>query len=232
MAEEILLRGESVHVLADNISLKEASLTEPLACCVHAVLEKTTVKATDVVLVMGPGPIGNLVAQVAKSQNAVVVLAGITKDKERLDLAKELGIDYTVDLLTEDLSKVIMDLTDGYGADHVFDCTGAIQAVNQGLTLTKKKGHFVQVGLFATPQVNLDTESIIQREIEYIGCRSQKPSSWVTALKLMADKKVELEKLITKEVSLENWREGFEAVMQGSEMKVLIKSDNSIKGEM
>lgn len=223
-AEYVLSREESVHVLPENVSLLAASLTEPLACCVHAALEKTTINAGEVALVFGPGPIGLLLSQVVKSQGAYVILAGVTKDKERMELAKKLGIDLVVDLLQEDLDAIVMEKTNGYGANKVFDCSGVIHAVNQGLRLTKKKGDFVQVGLFAKVKNELDQEAIIQREIRYIGSRSQKPSSWITSLELLRDKKVDTETLVTKMVDLENWREGIDAAMQGSEIKVVIKS--------
>nr|WP_275299496.1 zinc-binding dehydrogenase [Clostridium sp. YIM B02506] len=223
-AEYVLSREESVHVLPENVSLLAASLTEPLACCVHAALEKTTINAGEVALVFGPGPIGLLLSQVVKSQGAYVILAGVTKDKERMELAKKLGIDLVVDLLQEDLDAIVMEKTNGYGANKVFDCSGVIHAVNQGLRLTKKKGDFVQVGLFAKVKNELDQEAIIQREIRYIGSRSQKPSSWITSLELLRDKKVDTETLVTKMVDLENWRDGIDAAMQGSEIKVVIKS--------
>lgn len=104
-AEYVLSREESVHVLPDNVSFLAASLTEPLACCVHAALEKTTIDKDDVVLILGPGPIGLLLAQVVKSQGAKVILSGVTKDKERLEFGKKLGVDVIVDSLQEDLEK-------------------------------------------------------------------------------------------------------------------------------
>lgn len=224
MAEYLIAREESVHILTENVSLEAAALTEPLACCVHAALEKTTIEPNDKVLVFGPGPIGLLLSQVVKAQGALVILAGITKDRKRLDLASEIGVDVVVDILQEDLSEVVSKYTDGYGADKVFDCSGAVPAVNQGLALTKKKGTFVQVGLFAKKLNEIDQESIIQREINYIGCRSQKPSSWDIALKLLEKDKIAVDKMITKVVSLEEWRSGFETVMAGDEIKVLIQS--------
>jgi len=224
MSEYVLSREESVHILTDNITLEAAALSEPLACVVHAVLEKTNTTKDDTVLIFGPGPIGILLAQVVKAQGARVIMAGITKDMERLELAKELGVDLIVDTLQEDLTEFVMEVTDGYGADKVFDCSGAVVAVNQGLALTKKKGDFVQVGLFADKFTAIDTESIIQREINYIGCRSQKPSSWAIALDLLDKGKINTDKMITKVYDLKDWREAFETVMGGSEMKVLVQS--------
>jgi L-iditol 2-dehydrogenase len=223
-AEYVISREESVHVLPDAVDLKAAALTEPLACCVHAALEKTVVKKEDKVLIFGPGPIGLLQAQVVKAQGAFVILAGITKDQKRLELAKSLGIDVTVDIQNESLEEIVLTYTKGYGVDKLFECSGAVQALNQGLPLVKKKGTFVQVGIFSEKLNLLDQESIIQREITYIGTRSQKPSSWHIALKLLEEKKINTEKMITKIVPLDYWRQGFEAVLSGNEIKVLVQS--------
>lgn len=223
-AEYVVSREESVHVLSDEISLKAAALTEPLACCVHAALEKTTVQKEDKVLIFGPGPIGLLQCQVVKAQGAFVILAGITKDKNRLELAQSLGVDVVVDVQQENLEEVVFKHTDGYGVDKVFECSGAVPALNQGLPLVKKKGTFVQVGIFANKMNPLDQESIIQREINYVGTRSQKPSSWHTALQLLKDHKIDVDKMVTKVLPLNEWREGFEAVRAGDQIKVLIES--------
>lgn len=225
MTDYVLTREESCHVLPENVSYKEAALTEPLACCVHAALEKTTISENDVVLVIGPGPIGLLLAQVAKAQGATVTLAGITKDKHRLDLGIQLGIDYIVDTQESDLAEFTSKFNDGEGMNLVFDCSGVIHAVNQALPLIVKKGQLIQVGLFAKKMNEMDQESIIQREVEYIGSRSQKPSSWGKSLKLLSDKKIDAEKMITKVYPLNEWETAFNAVMSGNEIKVLLESN-------
>lgn len=224
MSEYVLSREESCHLIPENVSYQAAALTEPLACCVHAVMEKTVVSPTDIVLVIGPGPIGLLTAQVAKVQGATVYLAGITKDQERLILGETLGVDHVINTQKEDLATFILAKTDGYGVDQAFDCSGSIQAVNQSLKLLCKKGVLVQVGLFPETLMKLDVESIIQREINYVGSRSQKPSSWCTSLALLAAEKIDCESLISKIYPLEQWREAFAAVMAGNEIKVLIES--------
>lgn len=223
-AQFVVSREESVHKLPETVSFKAASLTEPLACCVHAALEKTTIDKDDKVLVFGPGPIGLLQCQVIKAQGAFVILAGITKDVKRLELAKSLGVDVIVDIQQENLEEVVMKHTSGYGVDKLFECSGAVPALNQGLPLVKKKGTFVQVGIFANKLNPLDQESIIQRELTYVGTRSQKPSSWPIALNLLAEGKIDADKMITKVVSLEQWRDGFEAVRSGDQIKVLVQS--------
>lgn len=222
-AEYVVARKESVHVLPENVDLLSAALTEPLACCTHPALEKTSIEIGEHVLIFGPGPIGLLLAQVVKAKGAYTILAGMNKDKERLKLAKELGIDRTINIQEEDIGEIIKGLTKGYGVDKVFDCSGSIHATNSGLSLLRKKGTLVQVGIFAKSLNELDEEKVIQKELIYIGSRSQKPSSWDLALYLMDTGKVNTKKLVSKIYSLDEWQKAFDKVMSGEEIKVVLK---------
>ncbi|MCQ9844280.1 sorbitol dehydrogenase, partial [Staphylococcus aureus] len=74
-----------------------ASMTEPLACAHHAV-SKIEINQGDTVIVMGPGPIGLLVAQVVKSKGGKVVITGLDNDKARLAKAEELNLDHVVNI--------------------------------------------------------------------------------------------------------------------------------------
>ncbi|UVH25130.1 zinc-binding dehydrogenase (plasmid) [Lacticaseibacillus paracasei] len=225
MANYVLTREESVHILPDNVSYKMAALSEPLACCVHAMYQKTPFTLHDKLLIMGPGPMGLLSLQIAKEIGAFTIVSGITKDTERLQIAKELGADIVVDTQKEDLAKVIMDATDGVGVTKVYDCSGAISAVNSALPLIRKGGTFQQVGLFAKPLNALDERTIIQHEINYIGSRSQNPYDWPIALHLESKGAIDQDKMITKVFDLDHWRDALEAMMAGQELKVMIASN-------
>ena len=229
MAEYLVNREESIHVLPDSVSLKSASLTEPLACGVHAVLEKGNVQAGDVCVVFGAGAIGQMVAQVAKGQGATVIVAGLTHDKNRFELAKQAGVDRCVDQQTEDLKQIVMDMTNNVGADKCFECSGAVPALNKALEIVRRKGTVVQMGVFEHSHETIWTDLILHREIVYVGSRSQKPSSWVTALKLMEEKKVVPETIIGEYVTLENWRQGFDNMIKGEVTKGVIVLDDSLE---
>lgn len=223
-AEYVVARKESVHVLPDNVDLLSASITEAVACAAHAVLEKTNIELGDVVLIFGPGPIGLLTAQIVKARGGYVILAGLTKDKERFKVARELGIDRTVDIEKENLEEIVSTLTNGYGVDKVFECSGSVKALNSGISLVRKKGTIVQVGIFAKAYNEVDLEKIVQKEICYIGSRSQKPSSWKLALYLLETGKVNAKTIISDIYDLEDWSEAFEKVMKGEGLKVVLKS--------
>ncbi|WP_163972139.1 zinc-binding dehydrogenase [Oceanobacillus halotolerans] len=220
-AKYLIARKESVHILPEHVDYKSAAMTEPLACTYHGV-NKTEVNDGDVVVVIGPGPIGLFTAQVAKSRGATVIITGLTNDKVRLDKAKELGIDYAVNTQEEDLKELINSLTDGYGADVVFECSGAVPAAKQGLDLLRKKGQYGQIGLFAQPEISFDLEKIIQKEIRVVGSRSQKSADWEPSLALMNEGKVDAKALVTHEFDITQWDEAYNAIKSGDAIKVLL----------
>jgi len=222
MAEYVVSREESVHLLPDNVSLLSAALIEPLACGVHASIEKGGVQPGDLVCVFGAGAIGQMVAQVCKSQGARVIVAGLASDTERLAIAMKAGADRTVDQTKEDLASLVREMTDGEGVDIAFECSGAVPAANKALEITRRKGKVVQMGVFPEAREPIWTDLILHKEICYVGSRSQKPSSWETAIRLLEDGTVVPEKIVTTVVPLEDWRSAFDASIRGEGVKGVI----------
>ena len=223
MAEYVVSREESVHLLPDNVSLLSASLIEPLACGVHASIEKGQVQPGDLVCVFGAGAIGQMVAQVCKSQGAKVIVAGIASDTERFEIVMKNGADRVVDQTKEDLAAIIKEMTDGEGVDIAFECSGAVPAANKALEITRRKGKVVQMGVFPEAKEPIWTDLILHRELCYMGSRSQKPSSWDTAIQLLEAGTVIPEKIVTAIVPLKDWRTAFEASIRGEGVKAVIQ---------
>ncbi|MFB1099351.1 MULTISPECIES: zinc-binding dehydrogenase [Terribacillus] len=220
-ATYVIARAESIHHIPDNVDDQSAAMTEALACTHHAVA-KTTIRPNDIVVVIGPGPIGLLTAQVAKSKGATVLITGLSSDTVRLEKAKELGIDYVINVQEESLEEIISGLTDGYGADVVFECSGAIPAARQGLSLLRKKGQYAQVGLFAEAAIPFDMEQVIQKELKIIGSRSQKPADWEPSLHLMESGAVDAAALVTHIFDITEWEKAYQLIKSGEAIKVLL----------
>ncbi len=229
MAQYVVSREESIHVIPGNVSLLSAALTEPLACGVHAAIEKGGVRAGEVICVFGAGAIGLMVSQVAKAKGCKVILAGVSSDGERFEVGKNIGVDRTVDQMEENLNQIAGEMTNGVGVDRIFECSGAVVALNKGLEILKKKGRAVQMGVFPKEKEEIATDLILHKEIEYIGSRSQKPSSWKKSIELLAAGTVVPEMIVTKIVSLDNWREGFETSMRGEGVKAVIECNKDME---
>ncbi|MCG7338926.1 zinc-binding dehydrogenase [Staphylococcus sp. ACRSN] len=218
----LVARAESVHILPNNVSYRSAAMTEPLACAYHAV-SKIEVSQGDIAVIMGPGPIGLLVAQVVKSKGATVVITGLDNDKERLEKAQELNLDHVVNIQHNDLKQYVNDITDGYGANIVLECSGAVPAARQGLDILRKKGSYVQIGIFKDPEIPFDLDKIIQKEIRVVGSRSQKPADWEPSLQLLSSGAVNAETLVTTELDITQWDEGYQHIKGGDGIKVLLR---------
>lgn len=229
MAEYVVSREESVHVLPDNVSMLSASLTEPLACGVHASIEKGEVKEGDFVVVFGVGAIGQMVAQVCKSQGATVVVAGMPTDTERFEIALKNGADRAVDQTKEDITAIVMEMTNNVGADIAFECAGAVPAANTALGLVRRKGKVVQMGVFSEAKAPIRCDYILHREINYVGSRSQKPSSWRKSIELLGKGTVVPEQIVTMITPLENWREAFETSIAGGGVKAVICCNEDLR---
>ena len=149
------------------------SLSEPLAVSVHAVIEQSPSLAGEVVVVIGPGAIGMLCAQVARAVGATVVLVGRSRHADRLELARRLGVDHTVDSETEDVEAVVKSMTDGYGAHSVFECSGAARRAGGRRTrCCARAAGSCCVAFFHEPP-SVDIDKLINNELELVGSRGQ-----------------------------------------------------------
>lgn len=222
MAQYLVSREESVHLLPDNVSLLAASLTEPLACGVHAGIEKGDIRKGEVVCIFGAGAIGLLLSQVAMARGATVILAGLANDAERFAIAQKFGVHRTVDQQAESLPDVAKAMTSGWGVDTAFECSGSVHAANAAFDLVRKKGKVVQMGVFGKEMETIKTDRLLHKEIEYIGSRSQKPTSWVTAIELLAAGTVHPELIVHEVVPLERWQDAFDAAVRGEGAKGVI----------
>jgi len=227
-ADYVLAREESIHKLPDTVSLLSASLAEPLACAVHGCLERTAINSGDIVLIFGPGSLGLLSAMTLISKGAIVILAGITADKERLSLACELGVQRIVDQQIEDLHNVVMELTENTGAASIIECSGNINALNKALQLAAKQTDIVELGVFPKQYNEIDTSFFFSKEIRLVGSRTQKPSSWRTAINLMAQGNLIPEKLVTGVFPLEEWQKAFQIVKDRGGIKTVIQCSKEI----
>ena len=223
----IILPASNLHRLPETVSFHEGALIEPLACVVHGALELTTVGPDDLVLITGPGAIGLAALQVAKAQGARVVIAGVSRDRERLALAEELGADTVINVIEEDWKSTIEGATSGRGADVVFECSGNEEAVNIGLQAIRKRGQFTQIGLFGKA-ITVNFETICYKELKVAGSLGQRKESWEKALQLVSEQKVRLKPLISHILPLKRWEEGFRIYEEGKGLKILLVPEKGL----
>ena len=220
-ASFVVTRQDRLHRLPDHVSFQEGALCEPLACAIHAVMERSSVEPGKTALVTGPGPIGLLVLQVAKAVGATVVISGIQRDVQRLQRAERMGADHCIRIDQGDPNRLIHELTGGMGVDAAFECSGAEGALSDCLREVRKGGEIVQVGLFARP-IELNYDEITFKEVQVKGSFTHNRRTWEKAIDLLRDRKVNLKTLISKEFPLDQWQEAFGLFERGEGLKYLL----------
>jgi L-iditol 2-dehydrogenase len=220
-APYVVVPERNVHRLPEGLRFQEAALTEPLACVVHGALELPKVTAGDVAVVSGPGAIGLLTLQVARAAGVSVVVLGTSADHRRLDLARDLGAIRAIDITQEDAVPIVQELSGGWGADIVFECSGAGPAALGLLQHARRGGQYAQIGLFGKP-VAWDLDQVCMKELRVTGSNATVPSAWRTALRLLADGSVRTAPLITDTYPLTGWQDAFQRFERREGVKLLL----------
>jgi L-iditol 2-dehydrogenase len=219
----VVVPASNVHLLPEHIDFEAGALTEPLACVVHGVTSTPTVSPGDVAVISGPGAIGLLTLQVVKAAGAVVVMLGTDVDTRRMELARDLGADYIVNVQRDDPKPLIISLTvEGLGADVVYECSGAGPAAAQLLDLVRRRGRYVQIGLFGK-SVAWDMDQICYKELVVTGSNASVPSAWLKALRLLATGTVQTKPLITHTFDVTDWEKAFATFEDRSGIKTLLR---------
>jgi L-iditol 2-dehydrogenase len=217
----LIVPARNIHALPETVDFCAGALTEPLACVVHATLTTPTVAPGDVAVIAGPGAIGLLTLQVVKAAGASAIVLGTNMDEHRLALAAQLGADAVVNVQRSDAATVVRDLSvEGLGADVVYECAGAGAAAQQLLTLVRRRGRYVQVGLFGKP-VAWDLDQLVYKELTATGSNASTPPSWLRAIELMRTGKVQTAPLITHTYPVSEWEKGFATFEDRAGIKTL-----------
>ncbi len=206
MAELVKARGDQLFALPDAVTDEQAALVEPLAVAVH-VVRTSGFRPGDSTVVMGGGPIGNLIAQVLRASGARAVMIAEVKDFRR-ELAVRQGFS-TFNPAVESARDAVKRLTGNPTADRVFEATGAAAAVREAVNVCKVRGEITWVGLPKTPP-EVDVLRLVFKEIKTTGARVYRPADYPVAIALLARRAVDVEVLITDRMALNDVALGFE----------------------
>jgi L-iditol 2-dehydrogenase len=223
-ARYVLVPAKNVKLLPENVDFVAGAVTEPLACCTHGVLEKASPHPGDYAFVAGPGAIGLLTAQILLASGVEVILAGTQVDAERLELARKLGVKHTLQVDTQPVPELVEEITNGLGADLVFECSGAAAAARLGIQVARRGGQFIQLGLFGKP-VEINWDQAILKEVEIHNSFASTWVSWDQALKLLKSGKVQTAPLISEIRPLREWGMAFERFRNKQGIKFILSPE-------
>jgi L-iditol 2-dehydrogenase len=208
----------------DGLSFAEAAMLEPLACVVHG-MRSVRFGRADTVLIIGAGPIGLLHVLLARAKGAGhIIVAG--HHEFRLNIAREIGADYVVDSSRQSLIARARELTDGHGPTWVFECTGRPAVWEEAAQTVAVGGTVVLFGGCPTgTEVTSDTGRLHYGEITLAGAFHFTPRDVEKAYRLLAERRLNVRKLITGTQPLSNLEEVFEQLLLGECVKYAIVPD-------
>jgi len=185
-AEYIKMPAWLLHKVPSNLSYKEAALSEPAAVSSQLLYSRAKINTGDFVVVLGPGPIGIIIAKMAQIAGASqVLITGIDKDENnRFLLAKKLGIKHTINTNKIDLREVVNSMTNNLGADLVVEATGVEPAVNQAFEVIRKLGKIAVVGLPSEDRTNVSWLMGCFKALDIYFSFSSQYEDWERVLKL------------------------------------------------
>jgi len=229
-AEYCVSNYTGLHKIADNVTFEQAAMSEPLACAVYGV-NNMDINLGDFVVIIGAGVIGTIMLQLAKSKGAGKVVFVGTRDY-RLEIGKESGADYIFNIrdkdskyYTDDLKAEIEEMTDGKFADAVITPTGAVEAMELAFDITGRRSRIVFFGLPADDAiVRLPAlDSILWDKTVRFSWLA--PLTWPTALNAIANGLVDVGKLHSHTIALEDLLQGIADVKARKDnvMKMIVK---------
>ena len=221
MAQWVRVPARCLHAIPDSLPFDIACLAEPHSVAYQTMCVNASVRPGDMVVVLGPGPIGLLCARMAALSGAdPLIVAGVTADAPRLEAARTLGATHTVDLQQEKLEDIVRGFR-SEGADVVCDATGVSHAVNEALKITRPDGQIVKVG-WSPDNIAVDMNPLVLRNIRLQGSFSHNYPVWERVIHLLDRRLTKPETIVGMRAPLEKWHDAFEAMYQRRVIKSVL----------
>lgn len=214
------------HKVSNNVTDEEATLIEPIACCLHG-LKQADIRPNDSVLIMGAGTIGILHAQLAKIKGANKVIVS-DMSKFKLQKALNVGCDYAINIKEKNIIDEVNKITDGQGVDVIVIAAGVSSLVADAVNMVRRAGKIIVFsGFDKNKLVTLDVSRFFKDEISIIGTYSVTPYEFPEALDLLEKRKLNTKEMITHVYPLNKLSEAIDISTNPEQpvLKVIIKAE-------
>ncbi|EEQ62038.1 putative chlorophyll synthesis pathway protein BchC [Clostridiales bacterium 1_7_47FAA] len=210
-----------VTPLPDDLTYDEGAMIEPLAVAVHAIRQAGDVSGKKIA-VLGAGPIGILVAQVAKGMGADAVMVTDISDV-RLAKARECGVDFCENTKNVDFRQALLSNFGPDKADIIYDCAGNNVTMGQAVQYARKGSTIILVAVFAG-MAQIDLAVLNDHELDLNTTMMYRNEDYVDAIRLVNEGRVQLKPLISSHFAFRDYKKAYEYIDANREntMKVII----------
>jgi alcohol dehydrogenase/L-iditol 2-dehydrogenase len=217
MRQYVPVPARILHRMPEGMTFDQAALTEPSCVAYSAVITNARIRPGDRIVVLGPGPIGILCGALARLCGAQVGLAGLERDRGRL----EVGAAYGCEPLVGNLKQWAM-AADGLGVDGVVDATGVSAALGTALDIVRPAGWISKVGWGPQP-FNGSLDQLVQKNITLQGSFSHTWATWERVIRLIATGQLDVKPITGGVWPLAQWQAAFEKMHSGDIVKAILK---------
>ncbi len=220
-AEYVKVSERNLLKLPSTISIEDACLIEPLACCINGA-EQLNLKPDDIVIIIGDGPMGLLNLQIVKTYGAECIVIG--HHNNRLKLAEELGASLIVNSSETDAYQIVMKAVDGYGADSVILTVNNKNALENALQLLSRGGRLnIFAGAHPDYEINITPNKIHYHEITITGSADGLRKHYNKAIELIKSETIKPSIIVSHRYPLPMIKEALNIVEKRTAVKVLVK---------
>lgn len=222
LLNRVVVNHGPVHKIPDHVTYDQAALAEPLGCVLNA-LELCSIRLNDTVVIIGAGPIGCMIIDVARRLGAGKVIM-IQRSRPRLEMARKFGADVYICSSEENPVERVLQETGGLGADVVLTACPAPEAQIDAIAMAKNRA---RVNFFGglpkgKSMVTLDTNVIHYKELFITGAHGCVPRHHQQAVELISLGSINVEPFISHRFPLEQAAEAFVAAESREGMRVVV----------
>lgn len=199
-AEYIVMREKQVYKISDKLSFEEAAMAEPLSCCLHGI-DLCNIETGDTVLVIGGGPIGLIMLQLARNAGASKVILSEPVSEKR-ELALNLGADMVINPIEQNVHEELSKYCEN--VDKIIECVGNVKTIADAIKYAGKGTTIMLFGL-VSPNESLPVkpDDIFKKELK-ITSSFINPYTFERALQVLESGRIDVKSVISRYVDLDD----------------------------
>ena len=198
-AEFFVVKPAWLHKLPDEVSFTSGALVEPFSCGYYGLMRAGNVNASDVLVVLGAGPIGLGVVAGGAALGATTIV--VEPSEGRRQAALKLGAAHAV--TPDEVDELLEKVSNGRGADVVVEATGRPEVMASALELAGHRARVVYIGIDVGRSAPAKLGLIQSKELDIRGAIGS-PGVWPATLRFIARSGLDLGGLVTREIAADD----------------------------
>lgn len=214
-----------IHKLQKNISMDDAAIIEPMCVAYNAVIKNSDVKKNSFTVVFGGGTIAIMCAKMINYLSGKVILVCTKKDLHLIKKLKNTKF-YKILTYSKNIEKKIFEITKNKEVPLILDAVGGVkETFESSIKIVAPGGQITKIGWFLNKN-KFDLDKLIKKNVRFQGSFSHNYPIWEQCIKLLSQKKIIINDVITDKFSLKNWKLAFNLLKKRKSIKILLDPNN------